>query len=87
MISLGVGVDLGLAVMRQRFETLGRAPDRHGLAGVFGVGAGVTVDLVRGFYLGVEGGAQTYVFKQQRESSNEEEVAPSLAARLRAGVA
>ncbi|WP_437503149.1 caspase family protein [Sorangium sp. So ce1099] len=86
VITVGVGVEVGLAVMRQRFETLGRAPDRHGLAGAFGAGAGVNVDLVKGVYLGVEGAAQTYVFKQQRVGSEEGEVAPSLAARLRVGL-
>ncbi|WP_437607027.1 hypothetical protein WMF20_39975 [Sorangium sp. So ce834] len=86
VITLGVGVDLGLAVMRQRFETFGRAPERRGLAGAFGAGAGVTVDLVRGLYLHLEGGAQTYVLKQRRVGSEEAEMAPSLAARLRAGI-
>ncbi|XYH95905.1 caspase family protein [Sorangium sp. So ce1128] len=86
VITVGVGVEAGLTVMRQRFETLGRAPDRHGLGGAFGGGVGVNVDLVGGLYLGVEGAVQTYVFKQQRAGSEEDEVAPSLAARLRVGL-
>ncbi|WP_437997160.1 caspase family protein [Sorangium sp. So ce185] len=86
VITVGVGVDLGLAVMRQQFETRGDAPDRHGLAGAFGAGAGVTVDLVRGLYLHLEGGAQTYVLKQRRAGGEEAEMAPALAARLRAGI-
>ncbi|KYF64355.1 hypothetical protein BE11_48470 [Sorangium cellulosum] len=86
VVTLGVGVDLGLAVMRQRFETSGHAPDRHGLAGAFGAGAGANVDLVGGFYLGVEAAAQTYLFEQQRAGSEEGEIAPSVAARLRVGL-
>lgn len=86
VISLGVGVDVGLAVMRQRFETAGRAPDRHGLAGAFGVDTGVNIDLAGGFYLGVEAAAQTYVFKQQRAGSDEGEVGAAVAMRLRMGV-
>ncbi|WP_437925675.1 caspase family protein [Sorangium sp. So ce291] len=86
VITLGVGVDVGLAVMRQRFETQGYAPDRHGLAGAFGAGAGANVDLLGGFYLGIEAAAQTYVFKQRRAGGDEGEIAPSVAARLRVGV-
>ncbi|AUX46976.1 hypothetical protein SOCE26_084860 [Sorangium cellulosum] len=85
VITLGVGLDIGLAVVRQRFETVGRAPDRHSLAGAFGAGAGASIDLLGGFYLTVEAAGQTYVVKQQRAAS-EGEVAPSLAARLRLGV-
>ncbi|HTN87277.1 MAG TPA: caspase family protein [Sorangium sp.] len=86
VITLGVGVDAGLAVMRQRFETQGYAPDRLGLAGAFGAGAGANIDLLGGLYLGVEAAAQTYVFKQQRAGSGEGAIAPSVAARLRVGV-
>lgn len=86
VVTLGLGVDIGLSVMRQRFETPGLAPDRHSLAGAFSAVAGANVDLLRGFYLSVEAAAQTYLFNQQRAGSEESEVAPSVAARLRLGV-
>ncbi|WP_437673191.1 caspase family protein [Sorangium sp. So ce131] len=86
VITLGVGLDLGLAVLRQRFETSGRAPDRHSLAGAFGAGAGANIDLLGGLYLTVEAAGQTYVVKQQRTGSDESALASALAARLRLGV-
>jgi hypothetical protein len=46
----------------------------------------VNIDLLEGFYLGVEAAAQTYVFKQRRAGSEEGEVGPAVAMRLRVGV-
>jgi hypothetical protein len=86
VVTFGLGVDLGLTVMRQRFETRGLAPDRTTLAGSFSAVAVAKVDLPRGFYVGVEAAAQTYVFEQKRADSAAGELLPSVAARLRLGV-
>jgi hypothetical protein len=64
-VSLSVGVSLGGSVIRQGFSRDGIAPDRRALAAHLGVLTGASVELVQGFYAGLEVNAMTYFFNQQ----------------------
>ena len=64
-VALSLGVSLGGSYLRQDFASDGVAPTRNALAAHLGVLTGVTVDLVQGFYGGVELDAMTYFYNQQ----------------------
>ena len=76
-MTLGLGVDPGLTIMRQQPETREFAPDRTSLAGSSGAEASAKVDLARGLYVGVEAAAQTCFFEQPRVESKEGQLVPS----------
>ena len=65
--AIGVGVGAGGAWLHQAFSIDARAPDRTALAAHIGVVVGASVDLVHGFYSGLEVDAVTYFF-QHREA-------------------
>jgi hypothetical protein len=64
-VAVNVGIHLGGSLLRQDFSSEGLAPSRNALAAHLGVLAGTTVDLVQGFYGGIEVDAMTYFFQQQ----------------------
>ena len=64
-VALSLGVTAGASYLRQNFSSDGIAPDRSALAAHLGVLAGATVELVQGFYSGLEIDAMTYFFNQQ----------------------
>jgi hypothetical protein len=64
-VTVSLGVSLGGSYLRQDFSSDGVAPTRNALAAHLGVLAGATVDLVQGFYGGIELDAMTYFYNQQ----------------------
>ena len=70
-LALSIGIGLGGSYLRQDFSSGGVAPDRSALAAHLGVLAGATVDLVQGFYGGIEVDAMTYFFNQQAMAGTE----------------
>ena len=64
-LTVSVGVTAGGSLLRQHFDSTGLAPSRNALAAHLGILAGATVDLVQGFYGGIELDAMTYFFQQQ----------------------
>ena len=64
-MSLGLGLSVGGAWLRQSFETPGLAPERNSAAGLLGVVLEASKDLPLGFYLLAEVSGQMYVFNQQ----------------------
>jgi hypothetical protein len=65
LLSLGAGLSVGGAWLRQSFETPGLAPERNSAAGLLGVLVEASKDLPLGFYLLAEITGQMYVFDQQ----------------------
>jgi hypothetical protein len=70
-VAINVGVNLGGSLLRQEFSSDGVAPSRNALAAHLGVLAGTTVELVQGFYGGIEIDAMTYFFQQQAMGRSE----------------
>jgi len=64
-VALSLGLAAGGSYLRQKFSSDGVAPDRDALAAHLGMLAGATVELVQGFYGGVELDAMTYFYNQQ----------------------
>lgn len=62
-LSLELGVGAGLSLFQQRFETLGRAPQRLSAAPFIAPGVGAQLDLSGGFYLDLHVGAETHFMK------------------------
>src|SRR5262249_53883872 len=58
-ISLSVGIAAGVAWLREEFSSEGPTPSRDAVAAHLGVLGGATVDLVQGFYGGIELDAMT----------------------------
>src|SRR5262249_43902799 len=69
-LSLGVGIAVGVAWMREEFRSEGQTPTRNAVAAHLGVIGAVTVDMLQGFYSGVEFDAMTYFFNQQISMGN-----------------
>src|SRR5262249_42741285 len=69
-VSLGIGVAAGGAWLRQDFSDEGVAPSRNAGAAHLGVLGDVVVDLVQGFYGGIELDGMTYFFNQQAMGSD-----------------
>lgn len=65
-VSVGVGVSLGGAMVRQSFDTAGQAPDRILAAPNLAAHLGALIDLRAGFYAGADVAARTYFFRQQQ---------------------
>jgi hypothetical protein len=66
VITVEVGVVAGLSLLQQTFAVEGgTAPDRRSLAGQVGAGVALVYDLPRGFFLRLDGTAESYLFRQQ----------------------
>jgi len=68
-VSIGVGVGVGAAYLRQDFAE-GVAPSRNAVAAHLGVLGDVVVDLVQGFYGGIELDGMTYFFNQEARAGD-----------------
>jgi Caspase domain len=85
-VSVSFGGVAGASWLRQRFETLGRAPDRDSLALSVGALIGVSVELTHGFDLFAETLGQVLFFEQHRADDSDTAVAkPALRLTLGAG--
>ena len=84
VFSIEVGVSTGTALLRQTFETRGRAPDRLTGAWTLSVGLGLLRDLPKGFYLLARVEAETFFYEQLHDSGSSS-FAPSVAARASFG--
>jgi hypothetical protein len=60
-ISPYLGIDGGLALFHQRFETPGKAPPKTGLGGVVVGSVGLAIDLPAAFHVVAEGGVALYI--------------------------
>ena len=78
-VAVSGGLSGGGALLRQEFETRGRAPARTSLAALFGLNAGMTFDLPHGFNLLIEGVLRTYVFSVTDQQPGSSSLQPSLA--------
>jgi hypothetical protein len=85
-VSVSFGGVAGASWLRQRFETLGRAPDRDSLGLSVGALIGVSVELTHGFDLFAETVGQVVCFEQRRADGSDAAVAqPALRLTLGAG--
>jgi Caspase domain len=80
-VAMSVGVGAGASLLRQTFTSEGTAPSRRAVAAHLGASVGATVDLVQGFYGGVELDAMTYFFNQ-RDDAGATRVATPFALRV-----
>lgn len=69
-VSVSLGLGAGTAWLHQRFETLGRAPARHSLAGVLGPELRLYRAIGGGFFAVGELTAALYVFRQTSSSGS-----------------
>jgi hypothetical protein len=66
VVTVEFGVVSGVSLLRQTFAVAGgTAPDRRSLSGQVGAGVSLLRDLPRGFFLRLEGAAESYLFRQQ----------------------
>lgn len=72
-LTVDLGVELGAAVLRQRYSTRGESPDRLTAAGRVGVGLAASRDIAGGWYASVELGGETYLFEGQEGSGTQAE--------------
>jgi hypothetical protein len=86
LVSLEVGLELGVALHHQRFETRGEAPERTTLGGYFGVLGGISVDLGTGTSLFGESGVESHVFSVRDSALRTAEARASFAFRQRVGL-
>ena len=86
VVSLSLGVDAGVAVLHQSFETQGLAPSRTTVGGAAGVNAGLGIALGYGLGFFLESGADIYVFSVEHTATREQDAVASLAFRQRIGV-
>ncbi|MGH2898102.1 MAG: caspase family protein, partial [Solirubrobacteraceae bacterium] len=61
-VAIDLGVTAGAELLRQGFDTLGRAPNRMAFGGHVGAGIGLAVPVGDRLYLGSEAAAQTHFF-------------------------
>lgn len=85
LITVDVGFTVGASWLRQTFTTPGRAPPRDTLALRSSVGAGLGLDLGKGFFAIGDLGAETYFFRIEDTSTRAARFAPSLAFRSHLG--
>ena len=83
-MTVDVGLSVGGSLLRQTFETAGRAPARDSLGGRGAISFGLALPLGAGFELTAESAAETYLFHLQTGASTA--LAPSLAYRQRVGL-
>jgi hypothetical protein len=86
VVSIGVGLGLGAAWLRQSFETRGHAPARDTAAGHFDLVLDLGWDLPRGFQIITTIAGQVYVFARQRGDDDVVETAARFTARALVGV-
>jgi Caspase domain len=73
-LSVGLGAGLGAVLTTQSFETRGNAPSRTGIAPLGYVLGSVSLDLSRGYYLGLDVRGAGYLLKWQRTGLSPEEL-------------
>jgi len=64
-LSVALAVGVGTALTTQSFETRGVAPARYSESGFAVVGFGVTRELFRRWYIGIDTRAETHLFNLQ----------------------
>jgi hypothetical protein len=86
VVGISFGGVAGASWLRQRFTTLGRAPDRDSLGLSVGALIGVSAELTRGYHLFAETVGQVLFFEQRRSDSSDAAMArPALRLTLGAG--
>jgi hypothetical protein len=85
-VSLSFGGAAGASWLRQRFTTLGRAPDRDSLSLSLGALIGVSAELTHGYHLFAESLGQVLFFEQRRSDGSDAAMAkPALRLTVGAG--
>lgn len=86
IVSIGLGLSVGLAWLRQVFDTRGFAPPRNTLAGHIDAIVNLDWELSRGFYARTQISGQVYIFEQQRGNEPESSSTARFTARPWVGV-
>ncbi len=81
VVTLGLGLGGGAALVTQSFETRGVAPGRTGTTPLLVVAGNASVDLGSGFYASLDLRGETHFIKLQRTSRSDPELDVSFAAR------
>jgi hypothetical protein len=76
--AIDLGLDAGLSLIGQSFETRGRAPDRWSLAPTLAAGASGEIDLGSGFFFSAEMGAALYLVQRDELDGTKIEARPVL---------
>lgn len=75
VISVALGSELGVGVLRQSFETAGRAPARYGWLLFPGLLVGLSADIAGGFHAFVDTVGRLSIFRQRRADTSEDTTA------------
>jgi len=86
LLTLGLGLGGGAALVTQSFETRGVAPGRTGTTPLLVVAGNASVDIGSGFYTSADLRGETHFIRLQRTSTSEPELDVSFAARATLGL-